>query len=223
VIRPGTAKSDNWTSDCFTDICTPLIESGSPGDRNLALYPTKCNACPGVLAPALPIRLLVAYSSDLYRFLWQYASLVELERLLFAGAARGALTFLAGAVFIHGTGLAPNGMPYSTLINDAVFAYGLLAAPGLGYRLLHRAPHHRARANKRVLIAGAGAVGQAILRETRVGQLNLRPVGFVDEDASKRWLRESWAPECMVSHRTDQDGSRKTGSRKRHGLWLPTP
>jgi FlaA1/EpsC-like NDP-sugar epimerase len=134
---------------------------------------------------ALPIRLLVAYSSGLYRFLWQYASLVELERLLFAGAAAGALTFLAGAVFIHGTGLAPNRMPYSTLINDAMFAFGLLAAPRLGYRLLHRAPHRRPRANKRVLIVGAGAVGQAVLREMRVGQLNLFPVGFVDDDRSK--------------------------------------
>jgi FlaA1/EpsC-like NDP-sugar epimerase len=134
----------------------------------------------------LPARLLVAYSSGLYRFIWRYASMVELERLIYAGAVGGVVTFLTGTVVITSLGLAPTRLPYGFLIEDAVFAFGVLAAPRLAYRMLNRSPSLRSPAAKRTLIVGAGAVGQAILREMRVGQMSLDVIGFVDDDLYKK-------------------------------------
>jgi FlaA1/EpsC-like NDP-sugar epimerase len=135
---------------------------------------------------AVPTRIVTAYAFGVYRFLWRYASLTELERLLGAGAIAGILTFLLGAVFIRVSGLAPIRLPYGFLLGDAVFALGALAAPRLGLRILSRREGNRTGAGKRLLIAGAGELGQSILRDLRVSKVNLLPVGFVDDDPSKR-------------------------------------
>ena len=135
---------------------------------------------------ALPTRLLIAHTNGIYRILWRYASIVELERLMYAGAVSGVITFLTGAVIIEGLGLAPIRLPYSFLITDAVFAFGVIAAPRLAYRMLNRSPSLHSHVSKRALIVGAGAVGQMILRELRVGQMNLEVVGFVDDDNYKK-------------------------------------
>lgn len=137
------------------------------------------------VALAVPIRLGVSLGSGLYKFLWRYASLVELERLLFSGAVSGVLTMLAGGVLIKGLGLAPVRLPYSFLLSDAVYAFGIIAAPRIASRLMARHRHARAGAPKRAIIVGAGEVGQGVLREIRRGALNIDPVGFVDDDASK--------------------------------------
>jgi len=138
------------------------------------------------LALALPIRLGVAYGSGLYRFLWRYASLVEMERLLFAGAVSGVLTIIAGAVLIKGLGLAPVRLPYSFLLSDAVYAFGIIAAPRIASRLLARhKSSKRVGLARRALIVGAGEVGQGVLREIRRGALQIEPVGFVDDDSQK--------------------------------------
>ncbi|MDQ8165305.1 MAG: nucleoside-diphosphate sugar epimerase/dehydratase [Gemmatimonadota bacterium] len=137
------------------------------------------------LALALPIRLAVAYASGLYKFLWRYASLIELERLLFAGAISGVLTMLAGGVLITLLGLSPTRLPYSFLLSDAVYAFGILAAPRVATRLLARHSAPRSGSRKRVVIAGAGEVGQGVLREIRRGALQMDPVAFVDDDRHK--------------------------------------
>jgi len=136
---------------------------------------------------AMPVRLAVFYWLGAYSTLWRYASVVELQRLVFAGAASGILTFIIGAVVIKGTGLAETRLPYSTLINDAVFAAILIAAPRLALRVFARSERLARGGTKRVLIAGAGFAGQAILREMHIGgRLNMIPVGFVDDDAAKQ-------------------------------------
>ncbi|MDA1082697.1 MAG: nucleoside-diphosphate sugar epimerase/dehydratase [Gemmatimonadetes bacterium] len=138
------------------------------------------------IALALPIRLGVAYGSGLYKFLWRYASLVEMERLLFAGAVSGVLTIIAGGVLIKGLGLASIRLPYSFLLGDAVLAFGIMAAPRIASRLLARhKSSKRSGLAKRALIVGAGEVGQSVLREIRRGALHIEPIGFVDDDPTK--------------------------------------
>src|SRR5665647_485244 len=80
-------------------------------------------------ALALPIRLGVAHSAGIYRFLWKHASLVELERLVFAGSTSAVLTFVTGAILIRGLGLAPVRLPFSALLLDALLAAAILAIP----------------------------------------------------------------------------------------------
>jgi FlaA1/EpsC-like NDP-sugar epimerase len=137
-------------------------------------------------AIAVPLRLVIAYAFGVYRFLWRYASLTELEYLLAACAVSGVLTFFLGAVFIHATGLAPHRLPYGFLLSDVVFTIGAMAGPRLGLRILSHRGTNRKGTPKRLLIAGAGELGQSILRDLRVSSINLQPIGFVDDDFSKR-------------------------------------
>jgi FlaA1/EpsC-like NDP-sugar epimerase len=137
------------------------------------------------IALALPIRMGVAYQAGLYRFLWRYASVVELERLIAAGLVSGVLTILTGGVLIKALGLAPVRLPYSFLLSDAVYAFAIIAAPRVASRLLATHQRKRLGAPKRVLIVGAGELGQAILREIRRGNVNMDPAGFLDDDHFK--------------------------------------
>jgi FlaA1/EpsC-like NDP-sugar epimerase len=138
------------------------------------------------VALALPVRLLVAHSFGFYRVLWRYASLTELERMLASGAVAGVLTFLIGGVFIKAVGISPIRLPYGFLFGDAVFTLGVFAAPRLALRIAAHRETDRKGIAKRLLVVGAGELGQSILRDLRVATVNLLPVGFVDDDASKR-------------------------------------
>src|ERR1039458_1121625 len=78
---------------------------------------------------ALVIRIVAMYSSGVYRCMWRHASVVELEKLLYAGAVSSALTFFTGWLILPGFGLTPGRMPLSVLVFDAITAMGLMTAP----------------------------------------------------------------------------------------------
>ncbi len=142
-------------------------------------------------AVALPTRLGLAYSVGIYRFIWRHASLVELERLIFAGATAGIITFLAGAVILRGLGLVFGRLPFSTLLLDAVLASALMAAPRIAVRYAARRPTVASprRTMHRAIIVGAGNLGQSILRDlshASVQNSSIQPVAFVDDDPTKK-------------------------------------
>jgi FlaA1/EpsC-like NDP-sugar epimerase len=139
-------------------------------------------------ALALPVRIGVAYSVGIYRFLWRHASLVELERLVFAGATAAALTFVIGAVLIKGLGLAPARIPLSALLLDALLAAAIMAFPRIAVRFAARNPITTRRAQHRAIIIGAGNLGQSILRDLSQSSSlhsNILPVAFIDDDPHK--------------------------------------
>ena len=135
---------------------------------------------------ALPLRITIAYRFGLYRCLWRFASLSELERMLSAGLLAGAATILLGGLGITLTGLAPQRLPYSALLLDAFFALSALAGPRLLARFLS-IRSRRSSSDRRAIIAGAGAAGQLIQREIRLNErLQLQIVAFVDDDPLKQ-------------------------------------
>jgi FlaA1/EpsC-like NDP-sugar epimerase len=134
---------------------------------------------------AVPIRIGTAHAFGVYRCLWRYASLTELEHLLGACFLSGIVMFFIGSVFISIVGMAPHRLPYGFLLGDAVFTIGAMAGPRLGLRILASRETNRKGTPKRLLIAGAGELGQSILRDLRVSSINLQPIGFVDDDFSK--------------------------------------
>lgn len=139
-------------------------------------------------ALALATRISVAYSVGIYRFLWRHASLVELERLVFAGATSTALTFVTGSVLIQGLGLAPARLPFSTLLLDALLAALVMVAPRLAVRFAARRPTTNRRGKQRAIIVGAGNLGQSILRDLSHSpslSSSILPVALVDDDPSK--------------------------------------
>jgi FlaA1/EpsC-like NDP-sugar epimerase len=140
------------------------------------------------VALAVPARLAIYWTCGAYSSLWRYAGVVELKRLVFGGAASGVICFIIGAVVIKGAGLSEVRLPYSTLVNDSIISLALVALPRLAFRIFAQAEQRSGPSStKRVLIAGAGFAGQAILREMQIGgRLNLIPVGIVDDDANKQ-------------------------------------
>jgi len=139
----------------------------------------------------LPVKLAIAHWAGLYRRVWRHASLHEAEQMLKAAALSGVVCFGIGALLIPGLGLAPSRVPFTVLVLDALFVGVILSLPRTAVRLV--ASHHnghKAPDARRVLIAGAGAAGAMIVRELRGNpDLGLDPVGFVDDDRSKRGNR----------------------------------
>jgi FlaA1/EpsC-like NDP-sugar epimerase len=145
------------------------------------------------LALTLPIKIVTFHQAGLYRRLWSFASVLEVERILKVTTVTGLLSIGIGAVVIPGLGLAPGRVPLSVLLLDALLTTGYVALPRIGARLLasRRSARHevteRRDASRRALIAGAGASGALIVKELRANpQLGLRPVGFLDDAAAKQ-------------------------------------
>ncbi|MHB1097291.1 MAG: polysaccharide biosynthesis protein [Gemmatimonadaceae bacterium] len=158
--------------------------------ESLAWSPETSRAVLAYAMLAFPIRVSVAWAFGLYRALWKHASLAELERIFVAGAISALLTFFVGAVLIRATGLADVRMPYSSLLWDALLAANLLALPRVAVRALNRTSRRPGRPAKRALIAGAGEVGQSILRALRThgAHFQFEVVGFVDDDPTKKGM-----------------------------------
>jgi FlaA1/EpsC-like NDP-sugar epimerase len=70
------------------------------------------------LVIAVPLKLFIFYRAGLYRRLWQYASVLELESILIATGLSGLAAFFLGAVLLPLTGLTPGRVPLSILVID---------------------------------------------------------------------------------------------------------
>jgi FlaA1/EpsC-like NDP-sugar epimerase len=143
------------------------------------------------LVLALPMRLALFWFLGLYRRYWSLASVAELERVLAAGVAAGACSFLIGIVVLTVFRFTSERMPLSVFTIDALLVCGLITAPRIGARFTRRRREQRnvQRELPTALIVGAGAAGQMAARELRAHpQAEFQPVGFLDDDRTKRWL-----------------------------------
>jgi FlaA1/EpsC-like NDP-sugar epimerase len=143
------------------------------------------------LAFSLPLKLGVLLYVGLYRRLWRFAGVAELEHILVATAISASLSTLLGAAVLPGLSITPLRVPLSVLFIDACLSVGAVALPRLFIRLLgRRTQWRRLEAARRVLIVGAGAAGEVIVKELLSHpQLGLNPIGFVDDDRSKHGHR----------------------------------
>ena len=154
---------------------------GAPNVRTAIIY---------VLC-SVPLKLTILLYAGLYRRLWRHAGVAELERILMACVVSAGASALIGALVLPGVGLTPLRVPLSVLFIDACLTLGVVALPRLLGRLMgRRLQRRRLEDARRVLIAGAGAAGEMIVREL-LGHpsLGLNPIGFVDDDPSKHGLR----------------------------------
>jgi FlaA1/EpsC-like NDP-sugar epimerase len=139
---------------------------------------------------AIPVKVAVIWMIGLYRRLWRYAGIVDLERILLASAISAGMCLLIGAFIIPATGLATSRVPLSVLFLDALFTTAAVALPRLALRIFGRRGRRPLEDSRRTLIVGAGTTGEMIVKEL-VGhpQLGLYPVGFVDGDRGKHGHR----------------------------------
>ncbi len=141
---------------------------------------------------ALIIKPLVYYFFGLYRRMWIYASIREALMVVAASVTASAL--LAATMITLASFRFFIGFPRSVLMID--FLLSVFAAGGLRFtlRLLAESRINQAiqegvgsRQPQKVLIVGAGDAGALVVREMQKNpQLNLVPVGFLDDNPAKQ-------------------------------------
>src|SRR5882762_4440594 len=132
----------------------------------------------------LVIKLVLSYQCGLMHGWWRYVGISDLLDISKASLLSSSLIFcLVEAV------LRLPGYPRSVVVIDLFLTIMVLG----GARFAVRAYTERARTygtQRNTLIVGAGEAGSAIVRELRQNStLNYNPVGFVDDDTSKKGVK----------------------------------
>jgi FlaA1/EpsC-like NDP-sugar epimerase len=140
-------------------------------------------------AVALIIKLPVYFYFGLYRRLWIYASTSELRLITVAVTTASVLT--SGIMLLlNFLGWVKPGMPRSALGIDWLISLVLIGGSRFALRILAEqsaAPRSALREARRTLIIGAGDAGALVVRELqKLSQLNLMPIGFLDDDPVKQ-------------------------------------
>jgi FlaA1/EpsC-like NDP-sugar epimerase len=132
----------------------------------------------------LLIKLAVFYYFRLFSGWWKYAGMNDLLDIIKATLVSSPLLYLA-VYFIFGV----TGYPRSTFLIDMLLTIVLIG----GARFVVRAYSEQARSlsiGVNTLIVGAGRAGNMIVRELKGNSsLGYHPVGFVDDDPSKKGVR----------------------------------
>ncbi len=138
-------------------------------------------------AVALLIKVPVYFYFGLYRRLWIYASTSELRLITVAVTTASVLTSGVMLVLIT-SGILQPGMPRSALGIDWLLSLVLIGGSRFALRILaeQSTAKHDSK-SKHALIIGAGDAGALVVRELqRPSQLNLIPIGFLDDDPAKQ-------------------------------------
>jgi FlaA1/EpsC-like NDP-sugar epimerase len=139
-------------------------------------------------AVALIIKIPIYYFFGLYRRLWIYASTGELRLITVAVTSASVLVSGVMLLLISAGRVLP-GMPRSALGIDWLLSLVLIGGSRFALRILaEQTMAVRADGKtKRALIIGAGDAGALVVRELqKSSQLNLIPVGFLDDDPAKQ-------------------------------------
>jgi FlaA1/EpsC-like NDP-sugar epimerase len=134
-----------------------------------------------LLPRELPVILLcqaaVLYFTGLYRGIWRFASLPDLWNIMRASAYGTMLITLALFLFNR-----LDGVPRSVFVLYPVALVFLLGLPRLLYRVWkdHGLTFNAKPGRIRVVILGAGAAGEALVRDLRRDSQYF-PVGFLDD------------------------------------------
>ncbi len=136
---------------------------------------------------ALATKLPIYYAFGLYRRLWAYASTGELRLITVAVTAASVLTSGVMLLLISIGWVVP-GMPRTALGIDWLLSLVLIGGSRFALRILsEQGMVVRNGKMRKVLIIGAGDAGALVVRELqKSAQLNLSPVGFLDDDPAKQ-------------------------------------
>lgn len=136
----------------------------------------------------LTIKIAAFYVTGLYWLYWRYAGIDELARIGIGGVIAVLTQTLAFFALLKLGWVMPD-FPRSVPLIDGMLALLSVGAVRYGVRAaeLLRQRTHSSAAAKRVLVVGAGRAGITIISEMRnKPQLELLPMGFVDDDPRKQ-------------------------------------
>lgn len=139
-----------------------------------------------VVSPFYTIFVLaVFFVLRLYKSIWRFASFSELNRIF-------AASVITSVVHTAGITLFVQRMPISYYMIGAVTQFVLVTGVRFSYRyitLLRSRRENNMRAKHNVMVIGAGAAGQVILKELKnSGQLDTKPRCVIDDNPNK-WNR----------------------------------
>ncbi len=153
-----------------------------------------------VLLAAVPIllltRLLPVASFGLLRGWWRYAGIKDGINILKA-VASGSLLFWV----VTRLALRITAFPRTIYVLEALITTGLLVGVRLLSRMLAESVRENISSCKRVILIGAGAAAQTILRELRRPGSGYVVVGCLDDDQSKRGI---WVDHARVLGNVEQ-------------------
>ena len=136
---------------------------------------------------ALMTKVPVYYAFGLYRRLWVYASTNELRLITVAVTTASVLTSGVMLLLVNFRWVVP-GMPRTALGIDWLLSLVLIGGSRFALRILsEQTSGSRNGKVRKVLIIGAGDAGALVVRELQKStQLNLAPLGFLDDDPAKQ-------------------------------------
>ena len=143
---------------------------------------------------AVAIRLLANWRVGAYRALWHYASAVDVSRLLAAVLVSSAACLVYGGFLVRFIPPQGNRLALAVILIDCALAATAVIAPRLWRRLSASGLRVDAATESRVLVVGAGRLGQLMLQDLRTASVGLFPVGFVDDDRAKHERSLSGVP-----------------------------
>lgn len=138
-----------------------------------------------VMPYSIVITILIFIIFRLYSSLWTYAGMVEIVNIASAGIVAGFAELLLIMVLNKNTAVP---MPRSYYFLYTVFLMVLIFLSRFSYRGFRACIRRRVNegTQKRVLIIGAGAAGDAIIREIKNSSyLDMKIVGVIDDNPNK--------------------------------------
>lgn len=144
------------------------------------------------ILPILSLKILVFYYFGLYRGMWRYTSIKDLEKIIKASfiSSLAIIMVLLIATRFHG-------FARSIFIIDCILTMFFTCGVRLGIRLFFtymkkeltpwRVDKNGVKKRKRILIIGAGDAGEKTLREINDNRelVNYEVMGFLDDDPRK--------------------------------------
>jgi len=132
------------------------------------------------------VKLASMYVSGLYQRSWETFGLRDLTAVLRGVGLGSILSVLAAAYFYRFEGFSR-----LVFILDFMLLTAAVTATRASFRTMNLVAATRSKRARRVLVYGAGAFGQLLVREMRANpDWNLNPVAFIDDNPMKarRWI-----------------------------------
>ena len=134
----------------------------------------------------LGCKLAALYMSGLYQRSWETFGLRDLTAVL-RGVGMGSVLSIVAVAYLYRF----EGFSRVSFALDAILLSLAIVATRASFRSMNLVAATRSKRSRRVLVYGAGAFGQTLVREMRANtKWKMNPVVFIDDDPMKtqRWI-----------------------------------
>ena len=138
------------------------------------------------LPVVLGCKLAALYGSGLYQRSWSTFGLRDVAAVL-RGIGFGSLLSVLMVVYLYRL----VGFSRTVFVLDALLLAAAIVATRASFKTMNLVAVTRHKRNRRVLVYGAGAFGQTLVREMRANPMwRMNPIVFIDDDPAKthRWI-----------------------------------